>query len=101
MNSIAMRPVRAASPIVEEVHDLVSRFPHLSEEELNRLIDLYPRLPILEAGLLTADEHLAPKLDAFCEQHGHRIRMPLSHLSVIFAVPAFYLLVVAWLLLRG
>ena len=80
---------------------LLLRYPDLAERELERLIAIYPRLPMLEAGLITADERLAPKLDAFHSAHSHRIRMPLSHLAVIFAVPLFYLAVAAWLLLRG
>ena len=101
MNSIAMRRARAASPIADEVHELIIRYPDLADHELERLIDIYPRLPMLEAGLMTADERLAPKLDAFHEAHGHRIRMPLSHLAIFLSVPLFYLLVAAWFLLRG
>ena len=101
MTSVATRTVRAASPIAEEVQMLLVHYPHLSDDALDRLIAIYPRLPVLDAGLITADERLAPKLDAFHDAHGHRIRMPLSHVMVILAVPLFYLAVVAWFLLRG
>lgn len=99
MTTIAVRPTRAPSPVALEIEALIARYPALSEHELDRLISIFPRLPILDVGLMTADQQLAPKLDAFHAAHGHRLRTPLSHIAIIFAVPVIYLLIAAWILL--
>ena len=63
------------------------RYPNLSEEELATLINLFPYIRILDLGLMTADDRLAGKLDAFHRDHGEKLRTPISSLIAFLAVP--------------
>lgn len=71
---------------------LLMRYPNLSEEELATLINLFPYIRILDLGLMTADDRLAKKLDAFHRDHGNRLTAPISSLIAFLAVPAIIIL---------
>ena len=85
---------RPASPLAIEVRRLLSVYPHLSPTELRQLIDVFPKLPILDFGLMTADDQLAPKLEAFQAAHGRALRTPISSILAVLSVPAIVALVV-------
>ena len=53
-------------------------------------------MPLLDFGLLAADQRLGAKLDAFYADHGDKLRPPLSELTWALAVPA---LIVAFALI--
>lgn len=79
---------------------LLMRYPNLSEEELATLINLFPYISILDLGLMTADDRLAPQLDAFHKDHGKKLRTPLSSLIAFLAVPTIILVAgLIWLAL--
>ena len=79
---------RPPSETTVRAEALLKRYANLSEEELATLINLFPYIRILDLGLMTADERLAGKLDAFHRDHGKKLRTPISSLIVFLAVPA-------------
>jgi hypothetical protein len=87
---------RPPSETTVQAEALLSRYPNLSEVELATLINLFPYIRILDLGLMTSDERLGGKLDAFRREHGNRLRTPISSLIAFAAVPA--IIVVAGLL---
>ena len=89
---------RPRSAMATEVEALVLRYPHLRQEELDRLVEVYPQLAILDMALMTADEALAPKLDDFVRENRRRLRPPLSHLLWLAALPAAAIAAAVWAL---
>lgn len=91
---------RPPSATTVQIEALLLRYPDLSEDELAILIDLFPYIKILDLGLMTADERLAGKLEAFRKDHGHKMRTPISSLVVFLAVPTVMLVsgLLWWLL---
>lgn len=87
---------RPPSETTVKAEALLMRYPNLTEEELATLINLFPYIRILDLGLMTSDDRLAGKLDAFHNDHGKKLRTPISSLIAFLAVPA--ILVVAGLL---
>jgi hypothetical protein len=79
---------RPPSEMTVEAEVLLMRYPDLSEEELATLINLFPYIRILDLGMMTTDERLAGKLDAFHRDHGRKLRTPFSALIAFLAVPA-------------
>ncbi len=78
---------RPSSETTAKAEALLLRYPNLSEEELATLINLFPYIRILDLGLMTSDEHLSGKLDAFHRDHGKKLRTPISSLIAFLAVP--------------
>ena len=91
---------REPSPLAEEARELLLRYPALSGQELQRLIDIFPQLPILDVGLMTSDDRLAPKLDAFQREHGRAIKTALISLLIPLSYPIIMTLVVLWAIYR-
>jgi hypothetical protein len=88
---------REPSEATLEVEALLRRYPNLADYELATLINELPRLPILDYGLMTADDELSEKLTEFHGHHGRKLRTPLSSLVAFLAVPATLLvLLVGW-----
>lgn len=78
---------RPPSETTVKAETLLSRYPNLSEEELATLINLFPYIRVLDLGLMTSDERLSGKLDAFHKDHGNKLKTPLSSLIAFLAVP--------------
>lgn len=79
---------------------LVRRYPDLSAAETDRLVEIYPKLPVLQLALMASDEELAPRLDAFRRDHARRLRTPARDLAALLS-PVFLLAVVlAWAVLK-
>lgn len=74
---------------------LLNRYPDLTEQELAILIRRFQNLPLLDFGLMAADENLGAKLDAFYRDHGEKLRTPLS--AVSWAVTLLVVLALALL----
>jgi hypothetical protein len=75
---------------------LLSRYPRLGEHDLATLIDLFPRLRILDVGLMTADDRLSRQLEAFHRDHGDKFGLPVSTLLGLFSFPVAVLLGTLW-----
>src|SRR3546814_12877567 len=72
---------REPSEMAVRAEALLSRYPDLSEPELASLIHTFPHLPILDVGLMTADDRLSETLEAFHRDHAHQHRAPVSSQS--------------------
>ena len=90
---------RQPAAIALRAETLINRYPNLSEAELAELINLMRRLPILDFGLMAADDQLAGKMEAFHQDHGDRLGPSLVSAVTFFAVPAIIALgVIVWAL---
>ena len=87
---------RPPSEMSATAKGLLSRYPNLSEYELSILLDIFPRLRILDVGLMTGDDRLASQLKAFHRDHGSKLRSPISSLLGLLAFPAILVLGVLW-----
>lgn len=92
MASLSYNRFRPPSETTLEAEALLQRYPNLSEAELATLINLFPYIRILDLGMMTFDDRLAGKLDAFHRDHGDKLRTPISWLIAILAVPAILIL---------
>ena len=75
---------------------LLNRYPDLSEQELETLIRSFARFPLLDYGIIAADDALGPKLDAFYRDHGDKLRPPFEHVAWGLAVPVVIVLAIAF-----
>lgn len=87
---------RPPSETTVKAEALLMRYPNLSEAELATLINLFPYIRILDLGLMTSDDRLAGKLDAFHRDHGEKLKTPISSLIGFLALPAILLLAGLW-----
>jgi hypothetical protein len=85
-----------AHVLAVEATQLIGRYPNLTATELDRLIEIYPRLPILDIGLLTADPSISTRLDAFCREHGRKLKRSNAGLLLFLILPVAVLI---WALL--
>jgi hypothetical protein len=87
---------RPPSERMARVEALLGRYPNLSEIELATLINLFPTLRILEVGLMTANDRVSGKFQAFHRDHGRKLKTPLSSLIAFIAVPATVAIGLLW-----
>lgn len=95
---VAFTPSSASSGNVAE---LLLRYPDLEPGELDRLIAGFRALPMLDQALMTADDRIRPRLDAFQRDHAPALRPPLWQYLVFLSVPGALLLALAWGLWRA
>ena len=76
---------RGLSESAIDAEALLNRYPDISEQELATLIRTLAELPLLNFGLLAANESLGPKLDQFYADHGAKLRPPVTRWAI--AVP--------------
>ncbi len=69
---------RALSVDAADVQEMLYRYPDISDRELGILVRNFQNLPLLDFGLLAADEKLGARMDAFYAAHGDRLRPALS-----------------------
>ena len=94
---MATRPLDHARPPSEmaaRAQALLRRYPQLSEHELATLIDIFPRLEILEVGLMVVDDGLSDKLAAFRRDHGAKFELPTTLLIGSISMAAIIVLAV-------
>ena len=91
MDTQTYRRSRPPSETTATAEALLLRYPNLSEEELATLINLFPYIRILDLGLMTSDEHLSGKLEAFQRDQGKKLKTPISSLIAFLAVPTIIL----------
>jgi len=65
---------------------LLGRYPSISERELDELIDIFPRLPILDLALMTADDRISAKVAEFHQAHRARLKTPRAALIVLIGI---------------
>ena len=87
---------RPISPMASEARALLRRYPNLDLTELDRLLEIFPRLPILETALMTAEEDLRAKMHAFQREHRRQVRGPAWQGLVLLAIPAVMAAAFLW-----
>ncbi len=91
---------RPLSDVGQKAELLLQRYPSISERELDQLIEIFPRLPILDLGLITADDRISAKVAEFHQAHKARLKTPKAALIVqiliLLLVPAVTV-ALAWL----
>lgn len=84
----------------DEATVLVRRYPQISRDEEERLVSIYPRLPIVQLALMSSDEELAPRLEAFRKANARQLKTPVRDLAALLS-PVFLLaIVLAWVVLK-
>jgi hypothetical protein len=84
------------SLVLEQVSDLVSRYPNLSEIELARLINLYRDLSALDVALMISDDELAPKVQHFVGDHRKEVRPPFGQYGMLLLIALCGIGLAAW-----
>ena len=84
----------ALSDEAEHAQALLQRYPDLSEAEVGVLIRTFAGLPLLDFGLMAADEQLSDKLEAFYADHGETLRPTVWESTWAIAVPALIVVTV-------
>ena len=87
---------RQPSEMALRAEALLNRYPNLSEKELASLVRMFPYLPVLDVGLMTADDRLAEKLEAFHRDHGRKLRAPVASLATFLVFPFLVALGLLW-----
>jgi hypothetical protein len=82
----------------ERVSGLLSRYPKLSEQEVREILHFLRTGRHLDVGLLTSDEAIRPKLDAFMEEHKSHFRLGFGEGTLVTGaiVALIVLLWIAW-----
>ncbi len=75
---------------------LLGRYPNVSEREIAELINLLPYVPMLDYGLMTADDRLSGKLAGFHQDHGHKLKVSRASLMLFMAFPAMVAIGALW-----
>jgi hypothetical protein len=97
MNAQASRIEAGSWPITRErVAALLGRYPDVSKDENRAILDFMKAGRHLDIGLLTSNESLRPKLDAFMEDHKKHFRVSFGEAAAVIAMIAAFVLVV-WL----
>lgn len=79
--------LRNRSQMTFDVEMLLARYPRLDEQELARLIETFPLLPLIDRAVITADEQLSGKLAAFYRDHRRELEVPIAFLFVSLILP--------------
>lgn len=99
MNDQAFSRSRTPSAQAARAEDILLRYPDIGERELSILIAEIPRLPILDFALMTADERLGRKLEAFNRDHGHKLKSSWTSAAAFLFVPvSLFLALASWAL---
>ena len=97
MTAHASRVEAGPWPITRErVAALLGRYPDVSKDENRAILEFLKNGRHLEIGLLTSDEKLRPRLDAFMKDHKRHFRVSFGEAAAIIAMIAAFLLA-AWL----
>lgn len=87
---------RPRSEATLRVEALLGRYPKLSEQELAELIDLFPRLGLLDQALMSSDDRLAGKLRDFHRNYRKEMKAETGGLLILFAFPTLIAIGLLW-----
>ena len=89
-NRTTREQVRALRFDRERIAGLIGRYPTISADETNEVLSFLRNGRHLDVGLLTSNDRLRPKLDAFMEEHKSHFRLSvLESFAVLAAIGAF------------
>lgn len=87
-------------PLAAHAHRFISllrAYPDVEARQVEQMIAIYPRLTILEMGLLSTDRILSEPLDAFMRDHGAQLGKSWRD-QVVFAITIVStLILLGWL----
>ncbi len=81
----------------DRVANLLQRYPHVSDKDRKEILEFMKEARHLEIGLLTANDHVRPQLDAFMEHHKRHFRLDVFDVVRALALVGA-ILMVCWLL---
>ena len=84
---------RAMEATRERVARLLSRYPGISEDDVREVVEFLRTGRHLDIGLLTADDELRPKLDAFMDEHKKQLRLTFAEVTAVAMLIAAFLFV--------
>ena len=70
------------------VGDLLRRYPGISAGEAAEIIRFIKKGPVMEVGLLTADEELRPQLQRFRSDHASEFSLGIKEYAIILLIVA-------------
>jgi len=91
--------IRNASQKTQEAEHLLARYPRLDQPELARLIEIFPTVPLIDKAIMTADDRLSENLAAFHCDHGDKLNVPSTMLSLVLILPIIAASAALWWLL--
>lgn len=83
MNTHYSSHSRPLSDIGLKAELLLGRYPSISERELEDLIEIFPRLPILDLAMMTGDDRISAKVAEFHQAHKARLKTPKATLIAL------------------
>ena len=89
--------VRAVRSSRERVGELLSRYPHVSDNDRREILAFMRDGRHLDIGLLTSNEKLRPKLDSFMKDHKRHFQIDFVDVVRMLAVITAALMI-CWLL---
>ena len=92
-----LSPVAAQPVARERVAELLGRYPSVSDDERHEILNFMRTGRHLDVGLLTSNDRLRPKLDAFMKAHKAHFRVKWSEGAAVVAAIAA-LIVIFWLI---
>lgn len=88
----------AANPArLEQMKDLLFRYPDITDSERQELLTFLKKGPPLDAALLTTVDHLRPKLGRFRDDHRRHFDLGLREYVLVAAILAGLILMFALL----
>jgi hypothetical protein len=88
----------ASWKLADEATVLIRRYPAISEAEADRLVAIYPKLPMLQLAMMSSDEELSPRLEAFRRDHAGRLRVAPRHIAGLLSPMLLVAIVAIWML---
>ncbi|HEX2803428.1 MAG TPA: hypothetical protein VHN55_05525 [Sphingomicrobium sp.] len=89
--------VRAIRSSRDRVARLLSRYPDVSDQHRREILDFLKEGRHIDIGLLTANDNVRPRLDAFMADHRRHFQIDLFDMVKAVAVIAAAMLVLALL----
>ena len=86
---------RPFGPKAGHFRELLERYPDVAEHQVDEMVSVYGELTILEVALLSADEAVTKRFEAFVRHNSARLRTPWQqHAILAIAVIGPFLLVI-------
>jgi len=88
---------RAVRATRDRIGKLLSRYPHVSDGDRREILTFMKEGRHLDIGLLTANDNLRPKLDAFMTDHERHFRIDAGTMFRVLAMLGA-VVITCWLL---
>ena len=74
---------------------MLQRYPNVTNEELNEMRILFPRLAIVDVAIMSSDARLSGSLDSFLKEHCGRVQTVrlLASIGTFLVLSAFTILI--------